>query len=362
TLPLAEATGARHGSLVIELGEETYLLGSRPIDPDGWRLISALPLEPAEREASLIGVLGALATLLGVGALLLARQRRQIVRLKLDQTALLEKRVAERTGELAHEVEERRRAEAELRSTQENLIHTAKLAALGRMSAAIVHEVSQPLSALDTTLAAADRHAERQATADVRHNLGNARALLRRMQRTVKHLRSFSSRRDPGPPEAVGIAGVLEAAIEIVAPQARDTGIDIALAIPEPLPHVRGNALRLEQVFINLLLNAIDATRAAGETGIRITAEAEPEGLCVTIADPGPGIPDAVRDRLFEPFFTTKTTGESLGLGLSISRSLLEEFGGSLSLDPGPGGGTRATVRLPLAPAPARPVLAEEPA
>ncbi|KRA40243.1 sensor histidine kinase [Devosia sp. Root635] len=345
--PLAPAEAAA-GSLLINLPDDTYLLGRRAIEPDGWQLLSALPLEPVEREARLVGGLAALIAILGLGALVFANQRRQIVRLKLEQNVILERRVAERTQALAHEVEERRRTEAELRATQENLIHAAKLAALGRMSAAIVHEVSQPLSALDNTLAAADLHAQRDAPAEVHRNLGNARNLLRRMQRTVKHLRTFSSRREPGPPEAVNIATVLEAALDIVAPQARDGAVRVEKALGPELPRVAGNAVRLEQVFINLVLNAIEATAEAENREVRVTARSDERGVSVEIADTGPGIPQTVRERLFEPFFTTKSTGESLGLGLSISRTLVEEFGGALRFDVRPGGGTLVSVVLPL--------------
>jgi two-component system C4-dicarboxylate transport sensor histidine kinase DctB len=191
----------REGSVRLTFDDLPYIVDARSIEPDGWQLVSALPLQPVEREARLTGGIAGLVALMLFALVALWRQRRQITRLKLEQAGVLELRVAERTQALAHEVEERRRAEAELRATQESLVHAAKLAALGQMSAAIVHEVSQPLSALDNTLAAADLHAQREATGQVRRNLGAARDLLRRMQRTVKHLRSFSSRRDPGPPE-----------------------------------------------------------------------------------------------------------------------------------------------------------------
>ncbi|MFD2648765.1 ATP-binding protein [Devosia albogilva] len=348
--PLTGGSADDREGLTVDVSGESYRLRLRGIEPDGWQLLSALPLEPVRREAMQIGGLAGLVSILAIGALLLARQRRQYVRLKLDQHATLERRVAERTEALAREVEERRRAEAELRATQENLIHAAKLAALGRMSAAIVHEVSQPLSALDNTLAAAGLHAERSATGEVQRNLSNARRLLRRMQRTVKHLRTFSSRREPGPPEVVDIGGVIEAALDIVAPQARDGGVVVEAAVPAGMPAVSGNAVRLEQVFINLLLNAIEATASAGNNGVRIAATADDSGLAVEIADQGRGIPEAVMERLFEPFFTTKQTGESLGLGLSISRTLLEEFGGALRFAPREGGGTIAIVSLPLHP------------
>ncbi|MHA6300122.1 sensor histidine kinase [Devosia sp. CAU 1758] len=347
-IPIAPRTSTGSASLLI--GEdEHHLLGRRAVEPDGWQLLSALPLEPVEREARLVGGLAALVALLALGAWLVFNQRRQIVRFKLDQNAVLEQRVVERTRALAHEVEVRRKAEAKLRATQENLIHAAKLAALGRMSAAIVHEVSQPLSALDNTLAAADLHAQRNAPSEVRRILESGRNLLRRMQRTIKHLRTFSSRRDPGPPEPVLLPGVLDAAMDILAPQARDAGVLVtAVWEPDLLP-VSGNAVRLEQVFINLILNAIEASAAAGNTAVRLIAHGDCDGgVVVDIADTGAGIPQAVRERLFEPFFTTKSSGESLGLGLSISRTLLEEFGGSLRFEPGSEGGTLVRVSLPL--------------
>ncbi|MBD8065032.1 sensor histidine kinase [Devosia sp. PTR5] len=344
-LPLGLPTRIADGTRLAYEGQ-VYLLDSRLLDPEGWQLLSAIPLEPVERVASLTGGVAALLTLMLFALFALYRQRRQITRMRLEQNAVLEQRVAERTRALAHEVEERRRAEAELRDTQESLVHAAKLAALGRMSAAIVHEVSQPLSALDNTLAAADLHAERDAKAEVRRTLASARNLLKRMQRTVKHLRNFSGRREPGPAEAVNVAAVLEAAVEIVTPQARDRGIALTIDVSPALARAKGNAVRLEQVFINLLLNAVEATTGMADGAIVVTARNKDDHLQIEIADSGTGMSEAVRERLFEPFFTTKNSGESLGLGLSITRMLLEEFGGTLEFSPRAGGGTVAQVSL----------------
>src|SRR5690606_17585168 len=172
--------------------------------------------------------------------------------------------------------------------------------------------------------------------------------LLRRMQRTVKHLKTFSSRRDASAPEPVDIASVVDAALEIVDPRARESRVVVNNSVPAGLPEVSGGQLRLEQVLINLLLNAIDATAAAGNAEITLRAAEVAGGIELRITDMGGGIPDDIMQRMLEPFFTTKTTGEGLGLGLSISRTILEEFGGSVSFAPSAAGGTVTLVQLPL--------------
>ena len=336
------------GSPLIETAEGSVVLGSAAVEPDGWQLFTGLPMQPVHEEARLLAGLGAMGFLLASAVTLFFWQRRQIVRLKLEQNAVLERRVAERTEALAREIDEHKRTEVELRHTHESLIHAAKLAALGRMSAAIVHEVSQPLSALDNTLAAAGMHAERDAKAQLGKSLASARDLLRRMQRTVKHLKTFSSRQDASVPQPIDIASVVEAALEIVEPRARESSVVVSNEVPAGLPMVSGSQLRLEQVLINLLLNAIDATAAAGNSEITLRAAQVADGVELRIADTGGGIPDDIMRRMFEPFFTTKTTGEGLGLGLSISRTILEEFGGGVSFVPGVGGGTVTLVQLPL--------------
>lgn len=113
-------------------------------------------------------------------------------------------------------------------------------------------------------------------------------------------------------------------------------------------PAVSGNGPRLEQAFINLILNAVDAAGTGEQRQICIGAGVDGDNAVVAISDTGPGMPKEVRDRLFEPFFTTKTSGGGLGLGLSITRTILEEFGGSVCFASAPGVGTVTRVMLPL--------------
>ncbi|GLQ54749.1 ATP-binding protein [Devosia nitrariae] len=347
--PLASAPLPDVGATGISMEDGDLLVDAVAVEPDGWLVFSALPLHPVNEEARLVTTLAALTAMLVSAVALFLWQRRQLTRIKLEQNAVLERRVAERTRELAHEIEVRKRAETELRETHDSLIHAARLAALGRMSTAIVHEVSQPLAALDSRLAAAGLHAERNAMPEVRKNLQSGRDLLKRMKRTVTHLKTFSSRQDPVRPEPVDIAQVVEAVCDIVEPKAREAGIALDVGAMAGLPAVAGNPIRLEQVFINLMLNAIDATRAAGNDHVSIAASSKGTCVAVEIADTGAGIPEDVRERIFEPFFTTKTTGEGLGLGLSITRTIIEEYGATLSFaSRQEGGGTLTTVELPV--------------
>lgn len=346
--PLTAAPLAPGHPLLVQDGTQTLAMSAIALE-GGWQLFSALPTAPVVEEARLIAGLVALLSLVCMLGGLYAFQRRQLTRWKLEQNAVLERRVAERTEALGREIEERKRTEAELRETQDSLIHAAKLAALGRMSAAIVHEVSQPLSALDNTLAAANLHAKREGALKASASIGSGRELLKRMQRTIKHLKTFSSRTQSLPSDPVALAGSVTAAIEIVAPRAKEQGVAITFDPDEVLPTVAVNAVRIEQVLINLLLNAIDATASLGHSSVSVAIAQSDDRALVEIRDSGPGIPDEIAEKITEPFFTTKKTGEGLGLGLSISRAILEDYGGTLAFASAPGGGTLTTISLPLA-------------
>jgi C4-dicarboxylate-specific signal transduction histidine kinase len=113
---------------------------------------------------------------------------------------------------------------------------------------------------------------------------------------------------------------------------------------------VLGNAIQLEQVFINLVTNARDALAEAPRREIRIASSIERELVRVTVGDSGPGIPPGLEQRIFDPFFTTKEVGKGTGLGLSITYSIVKEHGGAISVESPPGGGARFVIELPIAP------------
>lgn len=323
-----------------------------PVSGTDWQALVALPLNTARAEALLVALATAAAGLfISVLAVMLV-QRRQILRLRLREADRLEARVEERTRALASEVEERIRTEAELRRTHESLVHAAKLAVLGRMSAAIVHEVGQSLSALDNNLAAAELHAAQGRPERLAPALQRARGMLRRLQGVVARLRGFGSRQVPVELAPVRIAQPLQVAAELVAPRAKELGVALILPGADDAA-VIGDAPRLEQVLTNLLLNAIEASaRNPAPRRVSVLIAHQANSRAIQITDSGPGIPPELQQVVMEPFFTTRP-GEGMGLGLYIVQSLLEQMRGELHLAPAPGGGGMAVVTLPSAPGPA---------
>ncbi len=309
-----------------------YLLRWIAIEGRGWRLWTATPLAPIQSNALLLGSLAGLLAALVAGVGFFMRQRRHLARVRLEQHELLERRVVERT--------------AELRAAQSSLIQAAKLAALGQMSATIVHEVSQPLAAMENTLATTGLLAERGDIAAVSSKVTQLRDLVRRIQRTVKSLKSFA-RNEPPHLAHVDVERAVTTAVELIENRTRPAGITIDIGPFEGPVIVSANALRLEQVFLNLLSNALDAVRDAPSPRIEVRS-ARTDGLVsVSVSDNGSGIAPEIAERIAEPFFTTKITGEGLGLGLSISRQILADFGGSLGFRSNPDGGSTFTVTLP---------------
>jgi two-component system C4-dicarboxylate transport sensor histidine kinase DctB len=297
--------------------------------------------------AAVWAAVAALATLALAGAAMVWQQRRQILALRLSQSERLEAMVTERTADLAREVEARRQAENDLRAAQEGLIHAEKMAALGRMSTAIVHEISQPLAAMEATLTAAEitLPAGESRTAP---RLATAKGLIRRMQRTIKHLKSFG-RKEPGERRLTDLGPVIASAIELVTPRARAVGVNPVFMAPDVPQLVMAGVVRMEQVVVNLLLNALDAVEGCTAAAIIVTLDSTGETVRIRVTDTGPGIAPEDLPRVAEPFFSTKPGGAGLGLGLSICRAIVGEFGGALTLTSEPGRGTEVTVTLPAA-------------
>lgn len=313
----------------------------------GWRLIASRPSAAITGVAAAWALAAALLALAVAGLFKAWDQRRQIIALRLSQSEKLEAMVAARTADLAREVEARTQAEADLRAAQEHLIHAEKMAALGRMSTAIVHEISQPLAAMEATLTAAELTLAGQ-DSPTAPRLATARGLIRRMQRTIKHLKSFG-RKEPGELSLIDLRPVVASAIELVTPRARAVGVQPQV---DPMPvsaPVMAGPVRMEQVLVNLLLNALDAVEGRPGAVVCVGLRADAGRVRLVVRDTGHGIAADVLPRVAEPFFSTKSGGEGLGLGLSICKAILSEFGGTLDVASVEGQGTTVTVSLPLA-------------
>ena len=337
---------------------ETYMLNLRQVGPFGWKLIAARPFSDAQGAANTIATMLVLFGVIVASLVLIFLQHRQLVRIQNEQSVMLEQQVAQRTRELAEEVEIRRRTEKNLSEAESDLIQATKLAALGQMSAALVHEVSQPITALAAMLTATERRLEADETDNARNLLDRAQNLVQRIQHIIRHLRSFS-KKDSGEAGRMPLVASIKSSLELVEPRAREIGVDIASVGLERTAEIIGSPVRLEQVLINLLLNALDAVAGRDPREVGIDLEISDTSALISVWDTGPGVPEGFAEKLAEPFFTTKSDGDGIGLGLTISQSILSDFGASMRFVPRDGGGTVCEVRLPLAGAPEKARAAE---
>lgn len=248
-----------------------------------------------------------------------------------------------------------------LASQREQLIRTEKLASVGQLAAGVAHEIGNPLAAILGYADLLKGDAEAQSLPNAAGgSLDPAERLLiasriksetQRIHRTIADLLEYS-RPGQDAPGATDVLVVVKAAQNLVQAMGSRAG-QVVFRVqdadrPEAWPVVKASAERLEQVFVNLLLNAADAMRGEGE--IRIAAEVRAPNLEVKVEDSGPGVPAELRRRIFDPFFTTKDPGKGTGLGLPICRSIIEAAGGSLELLPGSAGrGAAFLLTLPLA-------------
>ncbi|HXE39672.1 MAG TPA: ATP-binding protein, partial [Azonexus sp.] len=183
---------------------------------------------------------------------------------------------------------------------------------------------------------------------EVAENLQMISELVDRTGRIVRQLKTFARKEAPTP-QPVTVASAIEHALMIVEPRRRETAARIAVA-----PFARdllliAEAGRLEQVLVNLLRNGLDAMAGQAEPLLEIDAHGIGDRVAIEIRDHGPGLPDEVRHHLFEPFYTTKPAGEGLGLGLAISLTIVESYGGTLSAHNAPDGGAVFVLTLPAA-------------
>jgi signal transduction histidine kinase len=234
---------------------------------------------------------------------------------------------------------ERKRAEAEARESERRyrevhveLEHANRVATMGQLTASIAHEVSQPIAAAVTNAQAALRwlDASPPNLKEVRQTLGRLVRDANRAGDVIGRIRELIKKAPPRK-DLVDINEVIHEVIELTAGEALKNGTSTQTALLEGLPLIKGDRVQLQQVVLNLTVNAVQAIGAVAEGPRELfitTARAEPNGVLVSVRDTGPGLAPATVEHLFEAFYTTKPTG--LGMGLSICRSIIEAHGGRL--------------------------------
>ncbi|MGF1728875.1 ATP-binding protein [Photobacterium kasasachensis] len=226
--------------------------------------------------------------------------------------------------QLEQRVQERTRA---LHSAQAELVQSSKMAALGRMSSAITHELNQPLTGLRTLLSSNELLIERGETKMLLVNMKLVDTLVERMANMTSQLKTFAFNR-PEQLSATSLPDSLQQLLRIH--QQRLQGVDVRIRIPSTLPHVLGEPQRLMQVLGNLISNALDAMADIAQPALIITASEQGEQVIIEVIDNGCGVSESMLDNMFEPFQTSKKMGEGLGLGLSITANSIRDMQGSI--------------------------------
>jgi len=245
---------------------------------------------------------------------------------------------------LQREIAERERVQENLAVAEQTLAQSSKLAALGEMSAAVSHELNQPLAAMKTYLAGARLLLNRNRPDEALSSFQRIDDLIERMGSITRQLKSYA-RQSGDTFEPVNLGDALSSALSMMEPQLRQRHVNITRTLPEESVLVMADRVRVEQVMINLLRNAMDATEGTDDPSIDILLAAG-ETAVLTVRDNGHGIEDF--DNLFEPFYTTKQPGDGVGLGLAISSGIVNDLGGRLTARNASGGGAVFEVQLPI--------------
>ena len=243
------------------------------------------------------------------------------------------------------DLSEPRRAAAEIAAQRERIHQIEKLSAMGSLLAGVAHELNNPLAIL---LAQSTLLKEKAPDADVARRALRIEAAAERSGRIVKSFLAMA-RQKPAERVPMDLNAVLQGALEMTGYGLRSAGVVVELALSAELPAFAADRDLLGQVVANLIINAQQALQEKPHPR-RLRLETRPEGAeaVLTVADNGPGVPEAVRTRIFEPYFTTKPAGAGTGIGLSICRRIIEEHGGSIEVGISAEGGAQFTIRLPL--------------
>ena len=321
-------------------GEAVMRLEAR-VNFRGWKMVSYTTYASVRERVN-----GVLALEVMGFAILLALAFYFLSRRTAGRAAIFQRESAELralNAALQREIAERKRVQETLAVAEQTLEQSSKLAALGEMSAAVSHELNQPLAAMKTYLAGAHLLLRRNRPEEALSSFGRIDDLIERMGAITRQLKSYA-RKGQEAFSPVNMSDALASSLSMMEPQLRQRQVQIARILPDTPVYTFGDRMRIEQVLVNLLRNALDATKSEQNPTVEIILTAG-ETVTLTVRDNGPGIEDL--DALFEPFYTTKQPGDGVGLGLAISSGIVTDLGGRLTARNGQAGGAVFEMQLP---------------
>lgn len=330
---------AREGD--VTLGSQRLLKTETRIPFQGWRIIGLSTYASVQGKVNLFLAVEVMVFAIAAAGLFylttLAADRRSAA---LERESAQLKRLNQL---LEREISEREKAQKNLEVAEQSLAQSSKLAALGEMATAVSHELNQPLAAMKTYLAGSRLLLQRRRNDEAVASFQRINDLIERMATITRQLKSYAGKGNDTPVR-VDLRDAVAGSISMMEPQLRQRRIEITRNQPGHEVPILADKVRLEQVIVNLLRNAIDATKdvEAPEIEVLIAGGVSPR---LVVRDNGTGIKDL--DKLFEPFHTTKPSGEGLGLGLAISSSIVTDLGGRLTAHNREGGGAAFVMVLP---------------
>ncbi len=244
-------------------------------------------------------------------------------------------------------------SDREKAKSDEVLIHESKMAALGKMAAGVAHEINNPLAVIGEEagwmkdLLKDEDVSQSKTFQEFEESIKKIEYHANRVKKVTHRLLGFARRMEPTV-EKVMVNTVLEECVSFLENEARYRNITIGKELSADIPAIPTDPSQLQQVFLNLINNSIDAIGKDGRITLRTEHQPHSDYVTVKISDTGPGIPKEALAKIFDPFFTTKEVGKGTGLGLSISYSIIEKLGGTITVDSKVGKGTTFTIALPI--------------
>ncbi|MDH0616334.1 MULTISPECIES: sensor histidine kinase [unclassified Agrobacterium] len=352
TLPFRPARSSGNGVPLIRVDEPgrergDYLRLEMPVPTTSWTLHYLQPVAPTLNATIREGRVVALATLMplmALSALWLWRRHKALKEKEEEQRARaeLETKVQERTRDLTKtrdhlqaEIALHEKTTGELRNVQHELVQANRLSILGQVAAGVAHEINQPVATIRAFADNARTLLKRDRLAEATGNLEDIAALTERIGTITTDLKILA-RKGRTAAEPVSARLVIEGAVMLLRSRFSGQMDALDIALPDPELKVLGSRIRLEQILINLLQNALEATEAIDMARVEVRVREDGDMVVISIGDNGAGIPDAIRAQLFSPFNTSKESG--LGLGLVISNDIASDYGGRIEVASGAAG------------------------